>query len=307
MFISLFIYAVLNIFIAIVEDAFFASKQETQKDIRDDLQQKHNPIETLDVIDLLEGPPVPIMSVQNKDYDVTPYQTKVNDNNPYNNNNNNNNNNNTYNHNHNIVTVNKTPNKQSNDKKMAQHHKLSSHDYEMSESEQPLISEKEDNTKEKEKEKEKAKDKIQRLNKSSDDIMAETGVVGGGGGLLGRSQSHPSNKRQSLSKKDFPPPIQHTANLLGTPSATVTHSKNQMTSNVSNNNNQTFTPLLVKGSKLSRSGFVSHTCVLVFGCVFFWCGFVVVALFVCLFFYFILFYFIYFFVFVFADVCWMLN
>eukprot|EP00475_Leptophrys_vorax_P036227 TRINITY_DN6081_c0_g1_i3.p1 TRINITY_DN6081_c0_g1~~TRINITY_DN6081_c0_g1_i3.p1 ORF type:complete len:284 (+),score=81.65 TRINITY_DN6081_c0_g1_i3:275-1126(+) len=51
-FIAMFIYAVLNIFIAIVEDAFFASKAYSLK------QQKANDSE-VDLLDLLDGPPVP--------------------------------------------------------------------------------------------------------------------------------------------------------------------------------------------------------------------------------------------------------
>jgi hypothetical protein len=55
-FISLFIYAVLNIFIAIVEDAFFASKAFSMK-----------PANQFDLIDLLDGPPVEIEPAEPND------------------------------------------------------------------------------------------------------------------------------------------------------------------------------------------------------------------------------------------------
>merc|ERR1719319_2034485 len=58
-FIMLFIYAVLNIFIAIVEDGFFAAKRLKKIQLAEDLAERSAAPEDLNVFTLLSGPPVP--------------------------------------------------------------------------------------------------------------------------------------------------------------------------------------------------------------------------------------------------------
>jgi hypothetical protein len=59
-FVSLFIYAVLNIFIAIVEDGFFAAREIQRREVKRHLAERSKDSAEQDLFTLLNGPPVPI-------------------------------------------------------------------------------------------------------------------------------------------------------------------------------------------------------------------------------------------------------
>jgi len=59
LFISTFIYAVLNIFIAIVEDSYFSAKRDRKDKLASAMAARSQDPEDLNMLDLLQGPPVP--------------------------------------------------------------------------------------------------------------------------------------------------------------------------------------------------------------------------------------------------------
>jgi len=82
-FIMLFIYAVLNIFIAIVEDAFFAAKRYFVEDLKKDMEDRNKRPQDMDILGLLEGPPVQIRPDESSEqaqlygYTSMPFMSKV--------------------------------------------------------------------------------------------------------------------------------------------------------------------------------------------------------------------------------------
>lgn len=59
LFISMFIYAVLNIFIAIVEDSYFTAKRNRKVRLANAMVERSKGPDYLDVLSLLQGPPIP--------------------------------------------------------------------------------------------------------------------------------------------------------------------------------------------------------------------------------------------------------
>jgi len=84
LFISTFIYAVLNIFIAIVEDSYFNARRDRKEKLAIAMAERSKNPEDLNVVNLLQGPPVPnhphdqnpIRHSQHSDYKIDPYAQK---------------------------------------------------------------------------------------------------------------------------------------------------------------------------------------------------------------------------------------